>query len=53
MHLRAIGKYDYVIKHNEEEMNNKREKTEEEMVPDYYHDFMKVFRKRDSERMPS
>ncbi|KAG9221350.1 hypothetical protein CCMSSC00406_0009927 [Pleurotus cornucopiae] len=52
MHLKAIGKYDYVIKHNEEEINNKKEKTEEEMVPDYYHDFMKVFRKRDSERMP-
>ncbi|KAG9219386.1 hypothetical protein CCMSSC00406_0010429 [Pleurotus cornucopiae] len=52
MHLRAVGKYDYIIEHNKEEINDKKEKTEEEMVPDYYHDFMKVFRKRDSERMP-
>ena len=52
MHLRAMGKYDYVIEHNQEELRSKKEKTEEEMVPDYYHEFMKVFRKRDSERMP-
>ncbi|KAG9217971.1 hypothetical protein CCMSSC00406_0009791 [Pleurotus cornucopiae] len=52
MHLRAVGKYDYVIEHDQEKLREQKEKTEEEMVPDYYHDFMKVFRKRDSERMP-
>lgn len=36
MHLRAIGRYDYIIEHNKEETDNKKEKTEEEMVPDYY-----------------
>ncbi|KAG9227893.1 hypothetical protein CCMSSC00406_0009150 [Pleurotus cornucopiae] len=52
MHLKAVGKYDYVIEHDQEKLREQKEKTEEEMVPDYYHDFMKVFRKRDSERMP-
>ncbi|KAJ8700508.1 hypothetical protein PTI98_003523 [Pleurotus ostreatus] len=45
MHLRAVGKYDYVIEHDQEKLREQKEKTEEEMVPDYYHDFMKVFRK--------
>ncbi|KAG9225530.1 hypothetical protein CCMSSC00406_0003033 [Pleurotus cornucopiae] len=53
MHLKAVGKYDYVIEHDQKKNGKQKEKTEEEMVPDYYHDLMKVFRKRDSERMPA